>query len=290
MLGMGALALLSNWVRVLVIVVAGQMTHMQHPLITKGHYTFGWAVFATCFLIFLWATSRRAPLATGAAGAAGATGARAAIAVASQPVSFVPLVVAAVALVAIPVISYGLGAAGRKQNEAAPVAARHLPVSGWSGPYAVANPSWRPVYAGADLLSQVTYVDVSGRTLEMAEVVYKMQRQGAELVGYGNSLTGEGLDTVSEHTVQAGSRQFNETVAVDRRGQRSVIWSVFDIGGRGLIHPLAAQLWYGAHSMVASPRSALLAYRVACVPTCEAAGRTLKDFVAGTDAPQSETR
>ena len=294
LLGMGALALFSNWVRVLVIVVAGQMTQMQHPLITKGHYTFGWAVFATCFLVFLWVTSRRAPRAKGASASSSAW------APASAPVtlaagargtlSFAPLAWVVLALVAIPVISYGLGAAGRQQNEAAAVSAGPTSIRGWSGPFAVGDPAWRPVFDGADLLRQVTYVDASGRTLEMAEVVYKVQRQGAELVGFGNSLTGLGLESVSEQMIEAGNRQFTETVAVDRHGQRSVIWSVFDIGGRRLVHPLVAQLWYGAHSMVASPRSALLAYRVACAPTCEAAGLTLKEFVAGADASPSATR
>ena len=290
LLGMGALALFSNWVRVLVIVVAGQMTKMQHPLITKGHYTFGWAVFAICFLVFLWVTSRRAPRTKGASSAWMPAAAPVTLAAgAPGTLSFVPLAWVVLAIVAIPVISYGLSAVGRQQNEAA-VSAEPVSIRGWSGPFAVSDPSWRPVFDGADLLRQVTYVDASGRTLEMAEVVYKVQRQGAELVGFGNSLTGRALESVSEQVIQSGSQQFTQTIAADRHGQRSVIWSAFDIGGRRLVHPFAAQLWYGAHSMVASPRSALRAYRVACAPTCEAAGLTLKDFVAGADASPSATR
>ncbi len=42
----GLLAIIGNWIRVYIIIVAGYLTEMQHFLVTVDHYYFGWAVFA----------------------------------------------------------------------------------------------------------------------------------------------------------------------------------------------------------------------------------------------------
>ncbi len=51
-------AILANWVRVFSIVLAGHLTNMKHPLITKGHYWFGWGVFAVAMVLFFVVESR----------------------------------------------------------------------------------------------------------------------------------------------------------------------------------------------------------------------------------------
>jgi len=69
-----------------------------------------------------------------------------------------------------------------------------------------------------------------------------------------------------------------EVIASDAKGQRFVIWWVYDIGGRKFVTPLLSQLWYGLRSLEGIPYSTLFAYRTACVPSCSAARERLSDF------------
>ena len=46
-------AVLSNTVRIYIVVVSGQLTNMQHYFVTEDHVTLGWVVFAIIFGIFL---------------------------------------------------------------------------------------------------------------------------------------------------------------------------------------------------------------------------------------------
>ena len=47
-----ALAMLTNWIRISIIIVAGHLTDMQHYLVSGEHYSFGWAVFAVAMAIY----------------------------------------------------------------------------------------------------------------------------------------------------------------------------------------------------------------------------------------------
>ena len=64
----GALAVLANWIRVLVIVDAGYTTQMRHVLVSRGHYMFGWVLFTTIMVAFVWLLARpyRRPASGGA--------------------------------------------------------------------------------------------------------------------------------------------------------------------------------------------------------------------------------
>jgi EpsI family protein len=127
-------------------------------------------------------------------------------------------------------------------------------------------------------------VDRSGRTVETFVVSYHEQRQGAELVNYANSLSGDKLTPRSETTISAANAALVETEVVDARGQRSIIWWHYEIGGRRFVVPLSAQLWYGLSSLARSQESSLIATRVACESTCEPARDALRSFLADSPA------
>ena len=55
---MTLLAVLSNWLRVLLILAIGYLTHMRSALATRGHVALGWVVFACALLLFVWAAGR----------------------------------------------------------------------------------------------------------------------------------------------------------------------------------------------------------------------------------------
>ena len=53
-----ALALMTNWLRVFIIIVAGHLTEMQHFLVKVDHYYFGWFLFVFALGFYLYVSSR----------------------------------------------------------------------------------------------------------------------------------------------------------------------------------------------------------------------------------------
>ncbi len=54
----GTLALVTNWLRVFIIIVAGHLTNMQHFLVKVDHYYFGWFLFAFALLFYVYVSAR----------------------------------------------------------------------------------------------------------------------------------------------------------------------------------------------------------------------------------------
>jgi exosortase len=61
-------AILSNWVRVFLLVVIGYTTEMQHYFVRVDHYWFGWGIFAVAIAIYFAITRRVRDDAPGVAG------------------------------------------------------------------------------------------------------------------------------------------------------------------------------------------------------------------------------
>jgi EpsI family protein len=264
---MGALAILANWIRVLVIVDAGYTTNMRHVLVTRGHYTFGWILFALVMVGFVWMLARpyRRPVLPAVAGSREAMG-------------IAPYAATIAVLVSLPLVTYLF--ITRLDAAAKPLVFRAPPGrAGWQGPLAEA-PAWKPEFVGLHSQWDFTYRGPAGDNVDMVAVGYPMQAQGRELVSEENSLFGSApLSIVAEGTVTLAHGSYIETVAADEHGRRSVVWSVYDIGGREFSIPLLSQLWYGMRSLGGPPYSVLFAFRTDCVPSCDSARNRLRSFV-----------
>lgn len=51
------ISILSNWLRIISIMVIGNMTNMEHPIV-NDHVTFGWILFSVMLVPFMWIASR----------------------------------------------------------------------------------------------------------------------------------------------------------------------------------------------------------------------------------------
>jgi len=183
-------------------------------------------------------------------------------------------------VIGLPGLSWGLRTL---QSPTSPVLANASDAhSHWSSVSSDTDSSWRPTFPGADQQRRLAYNNDAGETVEVFEVGYRTQRQGAELVGSGSTVTGNGLKLRSEDVVAAGSGAYRESEVEDREGTRSLIWSRYEVAGRDFVRPLASQLWYGFNATVRSPSAALIAYRAKCrtVSDCEDARRVLRNFIA----------
>ncbi len=271
---MATLAVLANWVRVFTVVIAGQITDMQHFLVQHDHYWFGWGLFGVSFALFLWIAGVTPQIAPASRDT------QPAVATSSGIAAF-PYAALLALLVVAPTVPIFVA---RFSDPASVDRAGALPAAraGWSGPFDVSRSAWQPVFVGADTQRRGVFVGGSGRIVEVSVVTYRQQRQGAELVNYANSLLGSALSATGESIVTADGRRFRETAAVDARGGRSIIWWHYEIGGQPFVRPIFSQLWYGFSALLTAPESRLVAVRVSCEPSCEEARASLSKFVGAS--------
>jgi exosortase len=269
---MAGLALLANWVRVYTVIEAGYLTDMQSYLVRVSHYGFGWCVFAVALIIFFWLAPR-----LGGAEVPPAETARA-----SAPVRYAELrgVLTAVAiLVALPLLNFAVRSAHATPALVHP-AASLTPQAPWHAVPVDVRSAWLPVFAGADELQRRAFGNSGEDTVEALGVAYRVQRQGAELVGETSSLTGARLQADAERVVASAAGQFREIEVTDAGGASSLIWWRYQVDGRNLVGPLTQQLWYGVNALVWEPPAGLIALRTPCQLDCGSARRTLREFVA----------
>ena len=270
---LGALAVMSNWLRVLVIIDAGYTTDMRHVLITRDHFVFGWVLFTVILVTAVWILARGArpaPRTRQASSGQPAPSARAPM----------PAYVAAIAaLVAMPlVVNIFVAVRG---DHSAPLAFRAPAGRGeWRGPIAAAGNAWNPEFVGDHSQWYFAYQNMSGHNVELVAIGYPLQEQGRELVNEENTLLGATATSLTaENKVMLDEGSYIELAGSDARGQRWLVWFVYDIGGQEFVSPLMSQLWYGVRSLGGAPYSVEFAFRTACEPSsCDSARAVLKSF------------
>ena len=271
---MAGLALVANWVRVYTVIEAGYLTDMQSYLVRVSHYGFGWCVFAVALLLFFWVApffgGERTPPPPAPVPPPSAAVRRAELA---------GLATAAAILIGLPLINVGL----RMSRTAPPLAhpATTLdPRPPWHTVPLDVRSAWLPIFAGADELQRRAFGSAADETVEVLGVAYRTQRQGAELVGEKNSLTGDGLEARAEQVVGSTVGPFREIEVADLAGAHSLIWWRYQIDGHNLVGSFTQQLWYGINALVWQPPAGLIALRTPCRGDCVGARRTLEVFVA----------
>lgn len=254
------LALMTNWLRVFVIIVAGHLTEMQHFLIKVDHYYFGWFVFAFALCTYF-ILSSRVPR-----GAPPVPFRSQEIApVRKRPMAAFALAAAALALG--PAWLHSGVARVEPRGEPSPPA---LP--GWSGPYLHVS-DWRPLFENADEEFLVAYHSASMGEVAMYRATYHSQRQGKELRGYSNSVAGVHYhaDRYRDLDLVVGQRTVRllEQTTVGANGRSLIIWSLFTVDGEPDPMRFTDQLEYGIRSLVRYPTASVLALAAECRPDCE---------------------
>jgi exosortase len=269
---MGALSLTVNWVRIFTVVIAAYETNMGSSLV-KHHYWLGWWLFAFVFAAFLWWTGRAAPRADEERHAA------------AQPsgsgIGTVPMALTLAVLAAMPAIAYGINLANSRADMTVTV---QWPVApkGWAGPASTDTSEWQPHFVDSSGESLTRYADSTGDSIEAFAVAYRVQTQHAKLLGYWNDLLGHParMRQQSLRVVDSTVGHWQEIVAVDSDGSRSLIWTRYRIGMHIFVQPRRSQLWYGLAAILSPPLSSLTALRTACVPDCSAARTRLSAAAA----------
>jgi exosortase len=274
---MGALSLMVNWVRIFTVVIAAYETDMGSSLV-KHHYWLGWWLFAFVFAAFLWWTGRAAPPDRAPSSDDDRD--------VSEPpsdsaIAGAPLALTVAVLAAMPALAYGMDLTHSRADTALAVQWPVAPAS-WTGPTGTAVSKWQPHFVDSSGQSLTRYADPAGRAVEAFAVAYRVQTQRAKLLGYWNDLLGhpEQMRQQSLRVVASPVGAWQEIVALDSDGSRSLIWTRYRIGSQVFVQPRMSQLWYGLAAIVKPPVSSLTALRTACLPDCNAARTRLSAAAA----------
>ena len=261
-----ALALATNWLRVIVIVVAGHLTNMQHYLVAREHITFGTMLFAVPVLLVALIARRLARRVLQPSTAS---------AVMSNNVSQGSLRRQRLwlAMSALPLV---IPLAGSRVVATDPgavtLASLPLLASDWQGPLPP-DPQWRPAFVGAADDARVAYRSSAG-TVEVYANVYGSQRPGRELISYDNSLMAPGqwlAESQSTLVVDHDNGGFSglNVRLVTHDADSWVIAYVYRIGGHAILSDGMAQIGYGTLRLFDTPASGLLALAARCHLDCE---------------------
>jgi exosortase len=271
-----AMAMLTNWVRIAIIIVAGHLTDMQHYLVSGEHYTFGWAMFAVSMAIYFLIVRRWT-----AESAAAAPG--------SMPVTpMAPLGVAlACATLALPGLWQWLDT-----NRASVESAARLPlpatVAGWREVPPRSEP--RPAeFINADGFEARTF-NGDGEPVDAYRAFYLSQEQGRELAGYANRPQGPDMRVRSNALAPDGRwREIKSQYFAD---DDWLVWVAYRVDDSRDVDALRAQLRYGVDSLRGNPLSTAWVIRTRCVPDCPAARQRLARFAreSGMDVSGMENR
>ncbi len=263
------LALLSNWIRIYCVIVAGHLTDMQHYLVRVEHYNFGWGVFAVTILAFFWLVSRFAP----------------AVRPAAKPVLSAVPVATLLGGVALALAALAVGPAFgllRPLQPAAPIPGPLLDqVADWRGP-AQYGGTWDPLYPLSDRQERGSY-QRKGRVVAAFIAEFDIQGQGKELVGYGNSLFNGLVQSTGGGILESGGAPVRWK-RVDVKGSESILAWRLRVGSHAYLHGISAQLGYGLASLAGTPRSAIVAAVAPCDIDCNAALASARQLVDGLDA------
>jgi len=267
----GGLAMLTNWIRVFVTIMAGHLTDMQHYLVTVDHYYFGWVLFAFGLVGYVYLSGHlpRRARAERPAGPASATGSSGRIG-------------AAIAL-AIAALAAGPAWSLVQPRGQAAAAAPPPVVAGWSGPMS-SRGDWHPVFANPDEELLVEYFSDAAGAVAVYRAVYRSQRQGKELRGQGNTAAGVHYRELEVEAleVRAGS---GTIPVIEHRlqgldGRQRLVWSLFTVAGEPTAMRPRDQVAYGVRSLFGPPPASVVALSAECKPDCDRARFALEGFAA----------
>lgn len=268
------LAMVTNWIRIAIVIYAGHVSNMHSYLVAVEHLTLGNVMFVVLLALVLllgrWLAGsvHRVPVAQPAPlakdGAAGAWG--------LPPIA---------ALVPLALLLLSSAVAGSRASS--PVSALGpLPVVAdrWQGPLPP-DSSWHPHFAGADVERRARYV--ANGTVELYVSFFATQQNGRELIRYGNDLIAPddwssvwsaGADTITTKNGTIASTRMN---APD--GTMWLLSYVYIVGQHAFRFATLAKLAYGWQSLMGSAPSGVIAVASPCrMRNCDRTRMLVTDF------------
>jgi EpsI family protein len=264
----GSIAIVTNWLRVFVLIMVGHLTNMQHFLVKVDHYYFGWVLFALALTSYFW-LAQRVKL-------------RCCMMSATTPRPEVVSAPRQVAGIALTAAALALGPAWSVAHDNSKRSAVEVPtppvVPGWAGPQPYTGP-WRPTFVGADWELSASYRNSEGVEVALYGATYYSQRQGKELVDRGNSIIGS-VQSESQRIdwterVWDGLISPSEVRVAGSNGAEHLIWFTYFVNGKPDLMHRSGRVKYGVRSLFGHPTAGIVAISTDCTPDCESARQAL---------------
>jgi EpsI family protein len=289
----GATAIVGNWIRVTVLIFLGEATAMQSPYI-EDHLWQGWAIFTALMVpTYLLALrmerrDRRRDDREGGAAESGPEDASARDEVGTVPSDHARLPhrtsrpALATAFAVIGPIVWMTGSVLPRGAELERDPGVFDIASAWSVDPAAAPDSWAPGFRGVDERAEWT-VSVQGETVRAARHYFVDQRQGEELVQYGNAIAPDSLLLEERMFGPVGpSRRLVNEAVLRTDDDFRVAWYWYRVAGFDTPFRSKAKLLEILSFFRRTPAAELVTLTAVCEPdSCEQAARTLRLALSG---------
>ncbi|MGQ0384051.1 MAG: exosortase C-terminal domain/associated protein EpsI [Gammaproteobacteria bacterium] len=278
----GVLALLANWLRIFVVIVAGHVSNMRHYLVAVEHETFGNVIFALLVIAVLLMARRFGSAAPRAAAAGGADAAGQPLRSASR---LAPAGLALAILIAAAALPH---ARARLATDARSLPPLPVTTAHWQGPLP-GEARWDPRFQGVSAERRARY-STGQHAVEVYVNLYLHQAQGAELVLFENRLDAPGPWRQSWPPVRVAlttpsGQRLMSFEAGDPAGVTWLFVYRYQIGAWGTTSDGLAQIAYGLQSMLRPAPSGMVALAMRCDTNCESARALVMTFWDEMAAP-----
>jgi EpsI family protein len=279
-------AIVSNWVRIYIITVAGHFSDMQHYLIVEDHEFFGWALFSV-FMLGLIMFARRLELREQRLDSSKeqsdehrqeamesiASDALSTESLASPPWSMrsYALAVLALAVLIAPVTIRPEAVADRSPI---PLALEFKSGNQW--PSTEIDSSWMPESLNPAAVLRQRFGD-SARSVDVYLAYFPVQAPGGKVTSTAHRLAPE-WRVVSERQVQQAGIMLREQELV-RGDQRRLLWTWFHVAGRSAPTLAQAKALEVLGILTGDRSGAVIALSTVCLGTCPDAGLRLEKFL-----------
>ncbi|MBS0366426.1 MAG: EpsI family protein [Proteobacteria bacterium] len=277
------LALVTNWLRVMIVIVAGHLTDMQHYFVRREHISLGWVLFALLIAVICLLANRLGRQSSGGAASLRAPapsevlqpGQSGGVRAASAPLATTLGLLALLA--AVQVYSRALPPVSAEQTRIELRATTGF----WRGPGA-ADEGWSPEFRGATAQRRAAYLSDAG-AVQIYIATYSGAREGAKLISFDNHLVPPHWIVLRRGTLRpaAGGTASPAVAALwvmDLSGRRWLVTYLYQWGPILTASPVRAQLAYGVLSWGARHASRMVAVAAPCGAGCADAEANAEDF------------
>jgi exosortase A len=275
-------AVLSNFLRVFIVVYLGYRSDMQHPLV-HDHLMLGWYLFGGIVVLLLFIDNRLASIIPTQHN-------NSSMAISQKPeqeycrkgaAHFVIILFIATGLVlAGPAIINHVTKQNKVSSENITVFKIMLPetIGQWKKNIFI-HDSWQPVYHGAKTVKQV--FEKNGQQVTLYIGYYEKQKQGEELIYDLNNITNRSIwrpQYTRDRLLSTGNLNVREQLLEKNTREQKLVWYYYQMAGEYTVNRYIAKILQIVGLLTGKPDAYVMAVATNTHDDTETARKVLADF------------
>jgi EpsI family protein len=281
-----ALALITNWVRIVIVIYAGHVSNMEHYFVAVEHFTLGNIIFLVLLAAVL-ALGRKFDTVRRAATDVPDEGLLTRTSATPVDLHFVAGRSLWIVLVAL-ALTAAVGRINHGETQSKALGQWPLGTGNWQGPLP-SRASWKPDFAAAKHERRAQYLTTNG-VLEVYVNLYPSAQSGAELIQYGNNIAAPmGWDKVwntTNETISGNSDPLSAFVMSSPDGRQWLVAFTYRAASHATHGDIPAKLLIGWLSLFSAIDQGVVALSSPCEPgNCDKARALITDFWENNGSP-----